>query len=68
MTKTELLSKLLRASGNPKEREILEERIGRLTDRQAEMLALRLGMEDGKRYTREEVAEHMGVSLNIVRL
>lgn len=69
MTGLELLQELLRSDHTltMEDRETLQERVERLTDRQVEVLALRLGMVDGKPRTQEEAAEQMGVSVERIR-
>lgn len=70
MTGLELYLEILRsnqATLSMEEREFLRERFARLTDRQAEVLSLRLGAEDGIQRTREEVAEATGLTLERVR-
>lgn len=70
MTGLELYQEILRSNQSTlsmEEREFLQERFARLTDRQAEVLSLRLGAEDGLQRTREEVAEATGLTLGRVQ-
>lgn len=69
MTGLELLQELFRSNHalSAEERETLQERFERLTDRQAEVLALRLGAVNGKPCTQEEAAEQMGIRVERIR-
>ena len=48
-------------------RESLQEALGSLTEREAEILALRFGLVDGRQHTLEDVGEHFGLTRERIR-
>ena len=48
------------------ERRLLHEALGRLDEREQDIIALRFGLRDGNEYTQKEVADRMGISQSYI--
>ena len=48
------------------ERTLLREALGRLDERERDIIALRFGLRDGNEYTQKEVADRMGISQSYI--